>query len=236
MFLSQTPGALKFFESRTKQPDPQPDRRIVTGPDKLQYYTDTQERVLPGVEAPAPMEMDATPDIKGESGLRKEYNDLSKDFKKVKSAFSRIKAASDSAAGDIALIFNYMKMLDPGSVVRESEYATAANAAGVPDRIRVFYNKLVAGEKLSPAQRSMFKAEAELQYSSATGQQGEREAYFSSLATDYGFAPSRIVRNLTGANFAAMTQEQHLARAQTLTPEQRAQAADEWDRLFGGKQ
>ena len=36
------------------------------------------------------------------------------------------------AAGDMALIFSYMKMLDPNSTVREGEYATAQDAGSIP--------------------------------------------------------------------------------------------------------
>jgi len=59
-----------------------------------------------------------------------------------------------SPMGDLGLIFSYMKTLDPGSVVREGEQANAQNAAGVPERIRNYYNQLIAGERLSPEQRA----------------------------------------------------------------------------------
>jgi hypothetical protein len=65
-------------------------------------------------------------------------------------------AADPSAAGDISLIFSYMRMLDPLSVVREGEFATAQNAASVPDRVRNAYNKALKGERLNPDQRKDF--------------------------------------------------------------------------------
>lgn len=61
-----------------------------------------------------------------------------------------------SAADDLAIIFNFMKMLDPGSVVREGEFANAQNSAGVPDRIRNLYNNLMEGTRLNPVQRAEF--------------------------------------------------------------------------------
>jgi len=55
---------------------------------------------------------------------------------------------------DVAMIFAFMKTLDPTSVVRESEYATAANAGtGVPERIWKAYNKARNGEILLPQLR-----------------------------------------------------------------------------------
>jgi len=82
------------------------------------------------------------------------------DFIKVSSSFDRVGSASPNAAGDLALVFSFMKMLDPGSVVREGEQALARNAAGVPERIRTTYNNILEGETLSPKQRDQFKGEA----------------------------------------------------------------------------
>ncbi len=61
-----------------------------------------------------------------ESSLRKEVrgSKIIKDFDDVRTAFGKVK----SAAGDLALVFNYMKILDPGSVVREGEFKSAADA------------------------------------------------------------------------------------------------------------
>ena len=55
---------------------------------------------------------------------------------------------------DVAMLFAFMKSLDPTSVVRESEYATAANAGvGVPEKIWKAYNRALKGEILLPQLR-----------------------------------------------------------------------------------
>lgn len=94
--------------------------------------------------------------------LRGELSKASSEFDKVDSAFGRVEASIEapSAAGDLALIFNFMKMLDPGSVVREGEFATAQNAAGVPERVRNTYANLLSGERLSDKQRQDFVSQA----------------------------------------------------------------------------
>ena len=93
-------------------------------------------------------------------GLRNELaNNLNyNNYKESQTQFSKIKtsASVDSAAGDMSLIFAYMKMLDPTSVVREGEQATAENARGVTDGIMNMYNKAVSGEKMTPNQRADF--------------------------------------------------------------------------------
>ena len=93
-------------------------------------------------------------------GLRNELADNLNynNYKESQTQFSKIKtsASVDSAAGDMSLIFAYMKMLDPDSVVREGEQATAENARGVTDGIMNIYNKAVSGEKMTTNQRADF--------------------------------------------------------------------------------
>jgi GH24 family phage-related lysozyme (muramidase) len=100
-----------------------------------------------------------------EQKLRKEFNssDQIKTFWKIKSSFQRVKAWKDanSAAWDLALIFSFMKMLDPWSVVREWEFATAQNAAWIPDQVRNLYNKAQTWERLNATQREDFLGRSE---------------------------------------------------------------------------
>ena len=108
--------------------------------------------------------------------LRKEFTGLSKEFIKQRDSFARLQASAQdpSAAGDLALIFNFMKILDPGSVVRESEFATAQNAPGIPDRVRAQYNRVLEGERFTPESRADFTTRGELLFSRAQGQQEQR--------------------------------------------------------------
>jgi len=101
-------------------------------------------------------------DPKGEADLRKEFNNLTKDYRSVGDAYSRIKSVKPTAAGDLSLIFNYMKMLDPDSTVREGEFANAERAkawfdeAGAPTAVRLAYEKAKKGTRLLPEQRADF--------------------------------------------------------------------------------
>lgn len=97
-----------------------------------------------------------------EHTMRGEVQKLSKDYMTVRDQSANLEgiAKNDTAAGDIALIFAYMKILDPSSVVRETEFATAQNATGIPDRIRNLYNKALDGQRLNPQQRQDFLNQA----------------------------------------------------------------------------
>ena len=127
-----------------------------------------------------------------EGKLRKEYSDQTKSYQDVKAAYSRITASQNNAAGDLSLIFNYMKMLDPGSTVREGEFASAQNATGVPDRILNKYNNIIAGERLNPDQRKQFIGQAKTLYSQARVQENTVRKGVERIAKGYGLDPQNI--------------------------------------------
>jgi hypothetical protein len=103
----------------------------------------------------------ADPKVFQEAGeLRREFSGIPavRQFAEQASAMGRIEAsASDpSPAGDLSLIFNYMKVLDPGSTVREGEFANAQNAGDISDRVYGIYNRVIEGERLTDNQRKDF--------------------------------------------------------------------------------
>jgi len=102
--------------------------------------------------------------------LRGEFRRATDQFSKIDQAFGRLQGSlTGTGAGDLSLIFQYMKILDPGSTVREGEFATAQNAGGVDDKVRSLYNQIVEGARLSASQRidfyerskDLYKAEKE---------------------------------------------------------------------------
>ena len=97
-------------------------------------------------------------DAKGRQGINKDVTMLLKDsvmiYKTAKDLSKLGKLGGGPAS--IALVFKFMKALDPQSVVRESEFATAENSAGVDERVSNIYNKLLKGERLGAAQIQQF--------------------------------------------------------------------------------
>lgn len=134
----------------------------------------------------------AEADLRKEFNLRpevKEFRDVSTSYNTIKGLFSK----APSAASDIAGIFSYMKMLDPGSVVREGEFATAQNAAGIPDQVRNLYNKSLNGQRLNPKQRQDFLAQAQSIFTTRSTRFNELSDEYRSYASDYGVEPDRVV-------------------------------------------
>lgn len=257
LIMAGVPSSLLFGEKQT--------RKIIKAADGYNYYADTGERVLPGVEKEPSIDSQTTdyknylnsleegetptgagflayqdrnvkkdkmsynmkqdvngywrytegpmkgqrvfPDISkekedkepfnfgDEDKLRDDFRSESKEFVKVRDAYGRILSTDATAAGDLALIFNYMKMLDPGSVVREGEFATAQNSAGIPERIRAQYNRVRSGERLTEITRADFLQQAKNLYETGADSQSYLEAEYKTYAEEYGFKPSRIVTN-----------------------------------------
>jgi hypothetical protein len=127
-----------------------------------------------------------------EGKLRKEYSDQTKSYQDVKSAYGRVLAAEPTATGSIAKIFSYMKMLDPGSVVREGEYATAQNATGVPQRFINMYNKALSGDGLSVTQRQEIDSQAKKLYTQTRTQESAVRKGVERIAKGYGLDPQNI--------------------------------------------
>jgi len=127
-----------------------------------------------------------------ERKLAQEYQNNTKNFTQVQEAYRRIKAAENNAAGDLSLIFSYMKMLDPGSVVREGEFATAQNAAGVPERIVNIYNRLLSGERLGEKQRTEFRGQSEKLMTAAGKQEQNVRAGLEKVVKNYGLNSENV--------------------------------------------
>lgn len=114
-------------------------------------------------------------------------------------AYSRIKASGQdpSPAGDLAIIYGYMKMLDPGSTVREGEFATAGQAGSVPQRLVGLYNKVVSGKRLEDAQRSDFLNRSERIFKAADSQYRGTRKQFTKLAIANKLDPEATIQDFS---------------------------------------
>lgn len=125
--------------------------------------------------------------------LTKQYMDhpTTKSTNIVVSNYDKIKALAENAgklqtgAGDMGLVFSYMKMLDPGSTVREGEYANAQNSGGVDEKFRNLYNAVAKGQILSPGQRADFLKAAETLKTSQLDSQKAIYDQYSGIAGRY---------------------------------------------------
>lgn len=113
----------------------------------------------------------------------------------VQSAYAQISAAlkQQSPAGDLAAATKFMKVLDPGSVVRESELGMAMAATGALDRLENYVDMLVKGTKLTPQQRKDFQGLTDKLYAESINQYNNKRNEYAKFATDYQLNGDRIL-------------------------------------------
>ena len=190
---------------------PSPEYRTVDDGQSIQVYdkfSDTLIQTIPKKMTPEQTErliIEKSAKTKADeeriktqtTSLRKEFNNLTKTDREISVAYQKIKQASEnpSAAGDLALIFAYMKLLDPGSTVREGEFATAQNAGGVDDRTIALYNRIAKGERLSDKQRGDFFNSSGLMIKPYRDNFDATKIRYSTLAEENGLQPSQVITN-----------------------------------------
>ena len=140
-------------------------------------------------------EMTGYQKIKLESELRDDYRTDSKTYLELKRQSDIIKNSLDdpSAAATLASATAFMKMLDPGSVVRESELAMAMKTNGALDRLGNYINVIQLGQVLTDQQKTDFKRLVDSYSKAAEEAHKNTNKKYKQIAIDYGLEPSRVV-------------------------------------------
>jgi hypothetical protein len=186
-----TPESVRAFQQTGDYGD------LVSVEETPEPMTEYQRQSLAIEKSKLANEENAGPDFGDVQSLRKEFAAETKGFVDVNDAYGRVKAsaADPSPAGDMALIFNYMKVLDPGSTVREGEFATAKNAGSVSQSIIAKYNSAINGEMLEDKQRKDFVDRAGRLYNQAAENHKKRVNEYTRLAEKRGFDPEEVITN-----------------------------------------
>lgn len=148
------------------------------------------------------LEREGGTDLKDQFGFEKDLfqqyanSDPVKTYEAVKGGYERVResASQQSGAGDMGLIYGLMRMYDPGSVVRESEFAMAAQAGSFGEQVQGLVTKLMNGERLPDSVRKQFIAEAEKLYGSAAENLSDINGQFADRAKGYSVDPGRFIR------------------------------------------
>jgi hypothetical protein len=125
------------------------------------------------------------------------------------------------------LIYNFMKMQDPGSTVREGEYASAQNAGAVSDKVANMYNRVLNGESLTPEQRQDFLSQAGSDWDAQRQRQQLFDKKVMQLASKRNLSSDDVIFNVydldtpsgqttsvAGSNSNNITKEQALQEIQ----------------------
>jgi hypothetical protein len=120
-----------------------------------------------------------------------------KAHQEVQSAYSQIQQALKMASpvGDLAGATKIMKLLDPGSVVRESELGMAMAASGAMDRLTNYASNVMSGNKLTPAQRKDFQTLADALYQESGKQYNNKRSEYQGIAERNGLSVPDVLGN-----------------------------------------
>lgn len=132
-----------------------------------------------------------------EMGLKKAFSQepVYKAYGEMQSAYGQITDSlkAKSPAGDLAAATKFMKLLDPGSVVRESELGMAMAASGALDRAKNYAQMRISGTKLTEDQRKDFEKLSTDLFSTATGAYNQKRGEFEQMGSDYGLNANRAL-------------------------------------------
>jgi len=135
-----------------------------------------------------------------EETLASKYQNQSKPFRELSEAYQKTKNLFDKAQGSapatLAAATAFMKLLDPGSVVRDTELGMALNATGKLDKAENFMNRINKGEVLTESQVKQFKDATEEVYKAATKQQRIIDKNYSDNALRNKLNPKNIIQDV----------------------------------------
>lgn len=138
-----------------------------------------------------------------ERALRNDFERSTEEFRGLTDAYGRILVGAEdkSGLGDMTIIFNYMKMLDPDSTVREGEYAEAEDTQGLPEWLLLMYEKSVDVLKGKGSRAEVFRDVGRERFVNMTDQlfrqrfatYTRRAEHMTQLAENYGLDVGNIV-------------------------------------------
>lgn len=136
----------------------------------------------------------------GEDGLRREYlnSPTYKNSNEIMTAYNSIQGnpaedPNSTPSDHQALVMQFNKLLDPGSVVKEGEYARSAQGAAAIDRLKMAIAGLKEGNKLPPdVVRGIKLATENLVNSTKSVLESQKDTY-RELAKTRGYNPGMVV-------------------------------------------
>lgn len=143
-----------------------------------------------------------------EKDLRNEYLKRTDKYREMKRQFDGMRSSAKQASGpgDISLVTGFQKMLDPTSVVRETEFAIAQQSSGKMEQLLNTLTKFKTGQILTPKQREEFLDLAQKYYDAAAEQEGEDRNVMGRVIKNYGLNAENVMPPaVTGAATAKPT-------------------------------
>lgn len=229
LYLASTMGVEKFGDTWTKLQSEQRERALLPGEIKKQAADlgltkqqtnealartgklgkETQKLALElkAMEDQPQQVQDPEKRFNMERSLSNDYQKRSTSLGASQRNLDIIQSSStdNSGAGDIALVTSFMKMLDPGSVVRETEFATAQNAGGLRATLEGTLTKLQGGQFLSESQRKTFVSLAKKYMQAAEREDKRVRDDMGAIIKNYGLNQENVFGTRAGKEAPAQT-------------------------------
>jgi len=135
--------------------------------------------------------------LSGESGLRKEYNQLTRDFRVAARGYDGVIKGLDqkNGFGDIMAITSFRIMFEPNSVVREAEFEITSKGAGWWEDFKKTPQKFMDGDKLSDQARKSMKALVDEYMVQIKLRANKHYSTYSKIAKDRGYVNNAGIQN-----------------------------------------
>lgn len=129
-----------------------------------------------------------------EEKIRKEYQTRTGKYRELDGTFTNINQSAIAAngPGDIALITSFMKMLDPGSVVRETEFAIGRDTAGLYANLQNQLQKAQKGSFLNATQRKQYVDLSQQYLDAAKKRANEEKESLGRVVKNYELNPENV--------------------------------------------
>jgi len=185
-------GIIKTGGELNKELDPEGKRKVYA--DASNYFWDGK-KWTDLLSDQARLVFDQEDNLRTEYGLNtKKYRDSLFAYNSIVKGYEN-SLADPHAAGinDIMIVRAFLLMIEPNSVVRESEFATAARSQGLVNYSMNLLDKLKKGAILTKSSRARFR-NAATAYMTAVleGHKLQQERY-TEIANAYNLSPGRII-------------------------------------------
>lgn len=149
-----------------------------------------------------------TTDLKKQFGNEPIY----KEFAGMDTAYKQVTASikEGTPIGDTAAATKIMKLLDPGSVVRETELGMAMAATGKMDRLKNYMDLYISGRKLTDTQRKDFQNLADQLYNAAATAYNDKRGEYEQIGkgfdlnTDLALGkPAKVMQSMPQGDLAS---------------------------------
>lgn len=153
-----------------------------------------------------------------EDKFRAEYLKSAAAMISTRDAFRKIQTATPNAIGDISLVIAFNKMIDEGSVVKESEAETVRNARSLAERLGATFERIKSGETLTDEQRKNIRNETAKLMAAMERNEKEVRIGLTSIAERRGLDKRNIFYDPSGKESRAAENENTAGKTGDVPP------------------